>query len=225
VVFYGRTLVEYQQMFALDGNKDLTRLKGCKVLDCPSGPSSFVAEANKFGIDAIGCDPLYGDDIGALVRQGRQDIELVIKKISSVSHLYNWDFYRSPEGLKQYRESALNAFESDYSQGFVKGHYIKAKLPSLPFGENSFDLALSGNLLFYYSDQFDYSFHLDSILELCRIASDVRIYPVQGPYSHPYPHYDRLVKELGKRGITARTVRVAHHFQHGVDKMLHLTRN
>lgn len=144
VVFYGRTLEEYRQMFALD---DLKKLEGFTVLDCPAGPSSFVAEANKMGIHATGCDPLFGNDVSNLVAQGKEDIELVIRKISSVSHLYNWDFYGSPEGLKKYRKSALQAFELDYPDGFAQGRYVKAKLPSLPFGDNSFDLALSGNLL------------------------------------------------------------------------------
>lgn len=224
IVFYGRTLAEYQQLFALDDN-NITKLKGRKVLDCPAGPSSFVAEATKMGIHAIGCDPLFGTDLSTLVSQGREDIHLVTERISSVMQHYNWDFYKSPEGLKEYRQSALERFEADFPQGFAQGRYIKAELPCLPFDDDSFDLALCGNLLFYYSDHFDYSFHLDSILELCRLTPEVRIFPIQGPYNHPYPHYDRLLQELKSRDITAKAVQVPHHFQKGIDKMLCLTRS
>jgi len=127
--------------------------------------------------------------------------------------------------LKGYRKSVLEAFESDYPLGLAESRYVNTKLPSLPFGDNSFDLALSGNLLFYYSDKFDYSFHLDSVLALCRMALEVRIYPIQGSYSHSYRHYDDLLQELEKKGITAKTVSVPHHFQLGVDKMLLLARD
>jgi len=42
VVFIGRSLSEYMWMF----NLDLTNFKDLEILDCPSGASSFVAEAS-----------------------------------------------------------------------------------------------------------------------------------------------------------------------------------
>ena len=42
VVFIGRSLSEYIWMF----NLDLSNFKDLKILDCPSGASSFVAEAS-----------------------------------------------------------------------------------------------------------------------------------------------------------------------------------
>jgi hypothetical protein len=58
VVFIGRTFLEYMRMFNLD-----TSQLGLKILDCPSGASSFVAEASsehQVGT-AVGCDLLYGN--------------------------------------------------------------------------------------------------------------------------------------------------------------------
>lgn len=47
VVFIGRTFSEYMRMF----NLEPSQLKGLKILDCPSGASSFGAEAyNEYGI-------------------------------------------------------------------------------------------------------------------------------------------------------------------------------
>ena len=71
VLFFGRTLTEYVNMFDLD----LSSWKGSKVLDCAAGPASFVAEANKLGIHAIGCDPLYANDLELLINQGRFVLE------------------------------------------------------------------------------------------------------------------------------------------------------
>lgn len=222
VVFYGRTLLEYQQMFELD---DLSLLKKYKILDCPAGPSSFVAEASKRGIHAIGCDPLFGKDIKPLVEHAKLDIELVLEKISQVPHLYNWDFYKSIDGLRECRKKALQLFELDYPIGYNLGkRYIKAELPILPFADDSFDLVLSANLLFYYSDQFDYSFHLDSILELLRVCSkEVRIYPIQGPYNYPYEYLDDLLSDLKKKDIVVKIVPCLHEFQLGVNEMLCLS--
>src|SRR5688572_33034914 len=55
VSFFGRSLAEYTQCFALD----LLALRGRDVLDVASGPSSFVAEACARRIDAVAVDPLY----------------------------------------------------------------------------------------------------------------------------------------------------------------------
>ena len=50
VLFYGRTAENVLSMFGL--SDDLQGLEGCKVLDCPSGPSSFTAMLAAAGIDA-----------------------------------------------------------------------------------------------------------------------------------------------------------------------------
>ena len=55
VSFFGRTLAEYAQFFALD----LAALRKRDVLDVAAGPSSFAAEACARGIDAVAIDPLY----------------------------------------------------------------------------------------------------------------------------------------------------------------------
>ncbi|MGD1836308.1 MAG: class I SAM-dependent methyltransferase [Nitrososphaeraceae archaeon] len=224
VVFYGRTFTEYQQMFDL---YDLSLLKKSKILDCPAGPSSFVAEANRQGIHAVGCDPLFGNEIQSLVENAEKDIEFTLEKISLASHLYNWDFYKSIAGLRQYRKRALKIFESDFKEENNRDkHYVNARLPVLPFEDNSFDLALSANLLFYYSDLFDYSFHLYSILELLRVCSkEVRIYPIQGPYNHSCEYFDDLISALKKKNIIVKIMSVPHEFQIGVNEMLCLRNN
>ena len=82
VAFYGRTLSEYLKMFDID----LSLWKDCKILDCPGGASSFVAEANKLGIHVTGCDPLFGNDLKSLVQYGKADIKYVIERVSYVPH-------------------------------------------------------------------------------------------------------------------------------------------
>jgi hypothetical protein len=55
-------------------------LKEYKTLECPSGSSSFVAEAkNKCGIHAIGCEPLLGKDLETSVERGETDIDYIME--------------------------------------------------------------------------------------------------------------------------------------------------
>ncbi len=160
-----------------------------------------------------------------MIKRGKADIEHVIERASLVTHLYNWDFYPSMGGLKEYRTLALRQFEEDYPVGILQNRYIKTELPRLPFNDKSFDLVLSGHFLFTYSDRLDYSFRINSILELFRVGSkEVRIYPIQGPNAQPYEYMDDLLSNLRKKSVIAEIVPVPFEFQRGSNQMLRLTR-
>ena len=58
IAITGRTFEEYSSFFDLK----LEDLKDKKVLDCPSGVSSFVSTANKNDVDVIGVDLIYEFD-------------------------------------------------------------------------------------------------------------------------------------------------------------------
>lgn len=164
VIFIGRTFQNTKECSIT--SPDI----GKKILDCPLGASSFVAEAfNNHNWHVIGYDILYDNDSKTLEEKGRSDINYTMEKLHQVSHLYKWDFYKSIEGLREFRTNSLSEFISDYDDGKRQKRYIKAKLPSLPFENNAFDIVLSSNFLFYYSDRLDYSFHLGSILEFLRV--------------------------------------------------------
>jgi hypothetical protein len=96
-------------MFGIRGVPSLERYN--TILDCPSGASSFVAEANsKHGIQAIGCDRLFDKDVETLSKWGEDDIEYTIQRVSTDPNLYKWDFYSSIDKLREYRELALQQF-------------------------------------------------------------------------------------------------------------------
>jgi hypothetical protein len=225
IAFYGRTLSEYLMMFDMS---DVTCLKNYDlILDCPSGASSFVAEATKCGIKAVGCDPLFGRGGQSLCKQGEKDIEYVVKRVSETPDLYKWDFYSSLEVLREYRKLALSQFLLDYNSGLKEKRYIKGKLPQLPFGDKSFELVLSRHFLFTYSSKFDFSFILRAILELVRVCSkEVRIYPIQKSSFQPFTEMTELLNILEKRhGINHEIMPVKFEFQRGSNKMLLLKSN
>jgi ubiquinone/menaquinone biosynthesis C-methylase UbiE len=224
VLFFGRTLAEYVNMFDLD----LSLWKGSKVLDCAAGSASFVAEANQLGIHAIGCDPLYANSLKLLIEQGRFDLERNIKFLSGYADSISDNFYRSIDVREEYATSALNKFLEDYPKGVEENHYVAAELPKLPFETENFDLVLSSYLLFTYSkiiDKFDYQFHLDSILELFRVSKrEVRIYPVQRSKNELNEYIENLLIDLGKEGIVAELVPLSYKFTQEHSLLLRLSR-
>jgi hypothetical protein len=221
VVFVGRTLSEYKEFLDLD----IDSLKGSKVLDCPSGPSSFVTEANRMGIKAVGCDSFYDLPLEQLVNKGLKDISHVIERLSEKVHLFKWDYYSSVEEVKESRTRALKLFEEDFQIGLKEARYVKASLPLLPFSDRSFELVLSAHFLFIYDDKLDYEFHLNSILELSRVCSrEVRIYPLQSMNARIYPNMGKLINDLKQRGLDARIVEVGFEFLRGSNFMLQIKR-
>ncbi|HEX9319135.1 MAG TPA: hypothetical protein VF884_09385, partial [Nitrososphaeraceae archaeon] len=210
----------YLKMFGIN---DLISLKKYDaILDCPSGASSFVAEATQYGINAVGCDPQFGKHAKVLSEQGKKDIEYVVQRVSVRPDQYNWEFYTSLDKLREFRELALQRFISDYTEGIKDKRYVEGKLPKLPFGDKAFELVLSGHFLFTYSHKFDYRFILSSMLELFLVSSrEVRFYPIQKSSLEAYEYMPKLFDTLkGKYGISYGIVTVPFEFQKGSNKML-----
>ena len=100
------------------------------------------------------------------------------------------------------------------------GRYLDRSLPSLGFDDDSFDLALCSHFLFLYADEFPLQFHIDSVLELLRLARDVRIFPLLDLRGEPSPHVDGVVEALRGRGLDVKRQTVAYEFQRGGNEML-----
>jgi SAM-dependent methyltransferase len=219
VVPWGRTLDEYQRMFALS-DADLS----LSVLGCGDGPASFNAEWTAKGGYALSCDPLYefsGDDIE---RRVRETFDFMMQAVRENYNDFIWQDITSPEALGERRLGAMQRFLDDYEKGKQEGRYITAALPSLPFAEGQFNLALVSHLLFLYSDQLDYAFHRDALLELCRVAREVRIFPLLALGNRPSLHLLPLIEEFTTRGFQIEQTKVDYEFQKGGNQMLRVKR-
>jgi hypothetical protein len=217
IAFYGRTLDEYRAIYDLD----IDALRGRRVLDCPGGGASFTAEALAHGIDAYACDVVYGRDLSGVIAAGEADVAHTVERVAQAANLFNWTFYRTPDELKARRLSALHGFAAHYPGG---GRYQQAALPFLPYRSGSFDLVLSGHLLFTYSDRLDYAFHLAALRELARVSrGEVRVYPLQGLDAQPYPQLAQLQTDLAAGGISTTIKPVPFEFQRGSDQMIVLS--
>ena len=116
----------------------------------------------------------------------------------------------------------MRTFLDDYDAGEAAGRYVEASLPSLLFNDGAFDLALCSHFLFLYSAQFDEAFHRASIRELCRVAREVRIFPLLTLAGARSPFVDACIAEARGVGWQAGIETVDYEFQRGGNEMLRL---
>ena len=75
-------------------------------------------------------------------------------------------------------------------------------------------------MLFLYSDLLSEDFHVRSILELCRVANEVRIFPLLTLRREPSPHLAAVRSALDSKGLASEIVRVDYELQRGGNQML-----
>ena len=217
VVPWGRSFDEYCGMFALsDGDLAL------RILGCGDGPASFNAEATRRGAAVISCDPIYRWEAFHIRERIAATYDQIIDQTRRNVDEFVWSSIRSVEELGQVRMAAMEDFLNDYSQGKTQGRYVPAELPTLPFSDFSFDLALCSHLLFLYSIQLSEGFHRTAIQELCRIAQEVRIFPLLALGGQRSPYIDGSVAELREAGHDVSIENVPYEFQRGGNQMIRI---
>ncbi len=220
IAFIGRTFREYSKIFNL--NRKILRSGG--ILDCPAGASSFTAEAVNIGYDVTAADILYGIPADKLIDKACKDTAYALEQFYKVRDGYDWSFYKTPELHATERMKALVNFSKDFPAGFKNSRYVPARLPRLPFADDSFKLILSSHFLFLYGDRLGFNFHMDCIREFTRVAPEVRIYPVMGLDGKEYPDMEKLVSALKSDGLKARRLKVPFTFIPGGNFMLRVSR-
>jgi hypothetical protein len=218
VLPWGRSFDEYVAMFDLT-EEDLDS----KILGCADGPAGFNAEMNRRGRRAVSCDPIYRFTKEQLSTRIEMAFEEIIEQTRKNADNFVWSSIGSVAELGETRMSAMGRFLADYDEGKQQGRYIDAELPALPFTDGAFDIALCSHFLFLYSERLSLEFHRESIRELCRVANDVRIFPLIDLDLRPSPHVQPIVQSLENDGFTASVERVAYEFQRGGNEMLKIT--
>ena len=216
---WGRSFDEYRRMFGLTAD-DLHR----RILGCADGPASFNAAMNRRGYRVVSCDPLYRFDSMQIRARIEATCPELVERASRDRHRFVWAVIRSPEMLGEIRMAAMSEFLADYDDGRRSGRYVAEALPRLSFPDDAFDLALCSHFLFLYSDEVSGEDHVRSVLELCRVASEVRLFPLLDMEANRSRHVRGVIEELEKRGLQARVERVAYEFQKGGNEMMRITR-
>lgn len=215
VVPWGRSFEEYVAMFALD-----RRHLELKILGCGDGPASFNAVAFRRGFDVTSADPLYRFSAAEIRSRIEETAQTIAEQTRKNMEEFVWTHFRSVDELVAARMNAMNDFLSDFPDGKIAGRYVDASLPSLPFPDETFDMALCSHFLFLYSKQHDADFHVESIVELRRISREVRIFPLLEVGSVPSRHLEPVTDELERRGFGTERARVPYEFQKNGNEML-----
>ena len=215
VVPFGRSLDEYIKMFALS-EADLNQ----RILGVGDGPASFNAEATKLGYQVISIDPIYQFSGAEIISRFNAVVDNIINQVKATPDDWVWSYHQSPDNLRHNREQAIKKFIADYEQGKLEGRYLNQELPQLNFKDKEFDLALCSHFLFLYSEHYDYQFHFDAIIEMLRVAKEVRIFPLLTLMLQRSPYLDKVIQQLGEMGYSVAIVKVEYEFQKGGNEML-----
>lgn len=219
VVPWGRSFEEYRKMFGLSEG-DL----GKRIIGCGDGPASFNAEATGRGHSVVSADPIYDFETGQLRERVIEAYDTILEQTNRNSDEFVWSHIRSIEELGEVRMGAMVRFLADFDKGRVEGRYVAASLPKLPFEAQEFQLALCSHFLFLYSAQFDEDFHLRSLLELARIADEVRVFPLLALGGIPSAHLQPVLDKLPAHGLIASIEEVDYEFLRGANQMLRIVR-
>ena len=221
VVPWGRSYEEYLRMFALSEG-DLART----ILGCGDGPAAFNAEATRRGARVVSCDPLYRFTRAEIDGRIAATCDTVLEQARRNADQFVWGRgIASVDELGGLRMRAMRVFLDDFDAGGAAGRYVDASLPSLPFADGAFELGLCSHFLFLYSAQFDEAFHRASVRELCRVAAEVRVFPLLALDGTRSPFVETCLADARAAGLDATIERVAYEFQRGGNEMLRLRRS
>ncbi|MCA9168321.1 MAG: SAM-dependent methyltransferase [Planctomycetales bacterium] len=218
VVPWGRSYLEYCQMFDLQSQQ-----LELSMLGIGDGPASFNCQLTRRGGKIVSADPLYAYSTDQIRRRIDEVYENIMEQTRRNQSSFTW---RAPlenvEALGELRMSAMREFLQDYLVGRREGRYVAASLPSLPFTDRQFQLAVCSHLLFLYTEQLGAEFHLASLLELCRVADEVRVFPLvqlDGSRSRLIDPAPAALREVGRR---TEIIDVPYEFQRGANQMLRI---
>ena len=215
VVPWGRSYAEYVRMFGLT-DSDL----GKRLLGCGDGPAGFNAELTKRGGQIVSVDPIYGFDAEQIRGRIAATYDTVMTQVRQNQSDFVWEAIPSLAELGLLRLSAMETFLHDFEAGKEEGRYLPGELPSLPFADREFDIALSSHLLFLYSAHLSAEFHLQALKEMLRVSREVRVFPLLALDGAPSPHLHFVHEQLTRHGFNVAVKRVSYEFQRGGNEML-----
>ncbi len=215
IVPWGRSYGEYLRMFRLNEN-DLCG----RILGCGDGPASFNCEMARRGMKMISADPLYKFTMREIKERIRSTFEEIINQTYRNRGKFIWKDIPSIKELGEMRMKAMKKFLEDYEKGKIESRYVDAELPELPFKDLEFDLALCSHFLFLYSYNLTLEFHIASIREMCRVAKEVRVFPLLDVEGLISPYLDRVIETFKGDGKSVSVETVDYEFQKHGNRML-----
>lgn len=209
-------LEEYQQIFNLTEN-DLSS----SILEFPAGMGSFNAQMHALGKRVISGDVFYEDDSASVERHTAKAFARYAQFLKD-----------NPDRLTENSSAAVDAviagwqvtyqqFLEDYEQGWQQQRYQALSLPSLPFEDHQFDLALCSDLVFQQSmqsvDQVE-----KMVSELSRVAKELRIFPLLNEQGDISDHLGPIMLQLQQLNFGVEVKEVPYQVLSGSNAMLRI---
>jgi hypothetical protein len=220
VIPWGRSRREYELMFKLSE-------ADCRggILGCGDGPASFNAEMTAAGHSVVSVDPIYEFNAAQIRERFETSAPEILSQVAKTPERWTWGFHKDIHHLERNRRHAMEMFAADLPSGMAAGRYRIGALPKLPFGDGEFKLALCSHFLFLYSENFDLDFHVASVRELCRVAAEVRIFPVITNAQILSPHLEPVRAAMREHGIESSVERVEYELQKDGNEMVRFRRS
>ncbi len=215
---WGRSFEEYRRMFLLSDDD----LNG-RIIGCADGPAAFNAAMHRMGRRVVSVDPLYQFTADEIRSRIEATYAIQLKHVEENRERFVWNDIKSAQALGERRMSAMNEFLADYEAGRREGRYRVGSLPSIDLPDEGFDVALCSHYLFLYSSEVSFDEHLASIREMCRVAREVRIFPLLNMEAERSDHLDPIVTQLRRDEFAATIERVPYEFLRGANEMLRIT--
>jgi hypothetical protein len=218
VLVTSRSYDEYVAMFGLGP----VEMSG-SILDCAAGAADFGVRVREAGGRAVAVDPVYARPRGELADAARADLERGSAIADTYPDRFVWDWYGSRERRETMRRAAVARFLGDFA--VTPSAYVAGALPRLPFTDGAADLLVCSHLLFTWADTLGLPWHEAAVLEMTRVAGQVRLFPtvLQGT-GDPVPFWDELLLRLRGAGVTCEVRQVDYRFQRTGDRMLVVSR-
>jgi Methyltransferase domain len=160
---------DYQQMYDLT-ESDLSKA----IFDFSAGIASFNAEATRRGMQVISADSSYDlspEKMKIYAQHFLQDMVSQLKEYPNRLRDKS-DMTRVIDLWKKTEETFLQ----DYAVNQAQHRYCKIQLPKMPYKTHQFDLVLCTDFIFHHLlSSEDIAF---IVKELCRVATEVRIFPL-----------------------------------------------
>jgi hypothetical protein len=216
VLPWGRSFSEYERMFALSP-EDLSK----SILGCGDGPASFNSEMTRQGRNVVSIDPIYQFTKEQIAHRIEEAVPLILDNTKDYLDRYHWvPPISNLDDLVNVRMAAMNQFLDDFDEGLAESRYRFEMLPNLSFGDHEFELALCSHFLFTYTVQLDLTTHLEHIREMCRVANEVRIFPLVDMDGTPSSHVEPVMAALESDGYAVQRQKVDYEYQIGANEML-----
>jgi len=203
LVLWGHSLDDYREMFDLN-DADLKK----SILECGAGPTSFNVEMQQRGTKVISSDEMYKAAQSELQDTIQHTFQATIKRL----HEHHEDFVLDKDSefdqLVKDRQAGIVKFLDDFDKGKGEGRYQASDLRALPFGDYQFELALCSHSLFGNRGEENEQDEIKAIEEMCRVAHEVRIFPLidnEGTLS-PFVGSVMLALQQDNLGVEIREV-------------------